>query len=634
MTDALVVELRPGAEIDNPTGLSRLTSAIARGAQALKREQRADGSWDDHTDLGPSAAAMHFIVESAFGGPSASDQTAGASYLLAAQQPDGSFLPFPFATAGTPAATALCRAGLLVSGLPASHPALVKAQSFIDQHGGHAAVTGALRARGDLTGLFLLSAGVVDGSFLPPVPPELALTPFDRLIDRKLHYGNIVMALVMCALVAKYARAAPTGFLGRTARAAEMQRIQYTLFQWQNDAGDWNGQSNYTWLILLGLAATGLPRSDPRIARALSWLQGKRRVTPDGLTYDAMGTDVWSTAFSALALHAAGESHDDETLSAARRYLLGAQCRRPMPVVNQRKPGAVRTGGWGFQRGNETMPDSDDTGIVLATLSALSEGHGTREVFSATEAGMAWLRDMQNPGGGFASYVWNLPSKRPGPMYLTDIPFTPDDPGRVLSFFLNPPAEFSDPALEGVTGRVLWGLGACGVRRDDPLVCRAIQFLREQQCGNGAWWGRWMTCYLVETATTLIGLAAVGEDMRTAYVENAIRFLCQSQNADGGFGESHLAYSDPNRAGQGPSTPPVTGFVLAGLLAVRAQIGEPEQRAANYLLENQLPSGTWSNAGWLHTMIPPDSFYVYELPAKALPLYALSRYRARLSNGA
>jgi len=304
-----------------------------------------------------------------------------------------------------------------------------------------------------------------------------------------------------------------------------------------------------------------------------------------------------------------------------------------MPSVNQRRPGAVRSGGWAFQRGNETMPDSDDTGIVLATLCTTTEGHGTREVFAATEAGMAWLRDMQNPGGGFPSYVWNLPSKRPGPMYLVDIPFTLDDPARVLSFLLHPPAEFSDPALEGVTGRVLWGLGACGVRRDDPLVCRAIQFLREQQCENGAWWGRWMSCYLVETATILIGLAAIGEDMRTAYVENAIRFLCKSQNADGGFGESHLAYSDPSRAGQGTSTPPVTGFVLAGLLAARPQLDETEQRAARYLLESQEASGTWSNAGWLHTMIPPDSFYTYELPAKALPLYALGRYRARLSGG-
>jgi hypothetical protein len=29
-------------------------------------------------------------------------------------------------------------------------------------------------------------------------------------------------------------------------------------------------------------------------------------------------------------------------------------------------------------------------------------------------------------------------------------------------------------------------------------------------------------------------------------------------------------------------------------------------------------------------MIPPDSFYTYDMPAKTLPLYALGRYRALL----
>jgi squalene-hopene/tetraprenyl-beta-curcumene cyclase len=608
-----------------------LDSAIVRGAQALKREQRADGSWDDDTDLGPSATAMHWIAEAALGGASPAEAAEAAAYLLSEQRADGSFLPFPEATAGTAAATALCRAGLLACGLPTSHPALQRALEFIDAQGGHAAVAELLRSRGDLTPLFLVAAGVLDGSSLPPLPPELALTPFDRLIDRKVHAGNIVIALVLCALVAKYARAAPSSFLAKAARKAENQRIQYTLLQWQNDAGDWNGQCNYTWLVLIGLAATGLGRSDARVARTLSWLHGKRRLTPAGTAYNSMGTDVWSTAFAALALHAAGEPFQSEVMSAARRHLLAAQCKRPMPRVNQRKPGAVRSGGWGFQRGNETMPDCDDTGVVLATLCEISGGNATREIFSATEAGVAWLRDMQNPDGGFASYVWNLPSKKPGPMYLTDIPFTLEDPGRVLSFLLNPPAEFSDPGLEGVTGRALWGLGACGVRRDDPLVCSAIEFLRAQQCGNGAWWGRWMTCYLVETATTLLGLAAVGEDMRTSYVENAVRFLCRSQNADGGFGERHEAYRDPRLAGQGPSMPPVTGFVLAGLLAARPELEECHHRAARYLLGAQAPSGSWPNAGWLHTMIPPDSFYTYDMPAKTLPLYALGRYRARLS---
>ncbi|HEX2874406.1 MAG TPA: prenyltransferase/squalene oxidase repeat-containing protein, partial [Polyangiaceae bacterium] len=119
MNDAVTTE-SPTPESLRPDSQA-LEQAIARGAAAVKREQRPDGSWDDDTDLGPSATAMHWIAEAALGGASPEAGADAAAYLLSQQQADGSFLPFPEATAGTASATALCRAGLLACGLPASH---------------------------------------------------------------------------------------------------------------------------------------------------------------------------------------------------------------------------------------------------------------------------------------------------------------------------------------------------------------------------------------------------------------------------------------------------------------------------------------------------------------------------------
>src|SRR5262249_9173480 len=155
---------------------------------------------------------------------------------------------------------------------------------------------------------------------------------------------------------------------------------------------------------------------------AFEWLRAMRRREPSGLTVDAMRTDVWSTSWASLALHAAGEDTDGAILGAAQRALLAAQVKKPMPHVNQRTADAARTGGRPFPRGNDTMQDTDDTGLVLATLGTLSGGRSTREVFHATEAAVRWLRDMQNPEGGFPAFVWNLPPKPPGPMYLVDVP--------------------------------------------------------------------------------------------------------------------------------------------------------------------------------------------------------------------
>ena len=197
---------------------------------------------------------------------------------------------------------------------------------------------------------------------------------------------------------------------------------------------------------------------------------------------------------------------------------------------------------------------------------------------------------------------------------------------------VRPQAEYGDPSLSGVTGRVLWGLGAAGVGRNDPAVCRAIDFVRTQQCKSGAWWGRWKACYLAETATVVLGLAAVGEDMHADYVRRALRWIESCQNDDGGFGELADAYRDPLLAGQGPSMPAVTAYVLLGCLAAGNVSHEAMQRAGKYLAAAQCTDGSWDNAGWLHTFIPPRLMYVYDMPARALPLLALVRLRQWLTD--
>ncbi len=435
--------------------LSHLDTALARGRRALEGLQRADGSWEAVTDLGPTGPAMHWIVEHKLGGIAHEDRAEGARYLLAQQRPDGSFLPYPGAAEGTVSATGLCRAGLLACGLEARHPALERASAFIEQQGGYGQVARALMARGDATLLFLIAQGVVGTEHLPRVAPELALTPFDRLIERKLHAGNVMVLLTLCAFNARYAAGVPRGLLASVARRAQNLRIQHYLFAWQNDAGDWNGQACQTWLMLLGLEASGLDKSDPRMMRALNWLRSLYRREPGGLTVNAMNTDVWNTSLALMALCDSGSVPTDAPCSAAIRYLLQAQVTRPMPRVNQRKTGAVRAGGWPFQRGNDTMQDSDDTGLVLAALGRTCGATAPRQVWSAIEQAKRWLYDMQNPDGGFPAFVWNLPSKPPGPMYLTDL--VPAGSGilPMVSLLLEPPAELSDPAAEGITGRVL-----------------------------------------------------------------------------------------------------------------------------------------------------------------------------------
>lgn len=619
-------DLAPAPDLDLD-----LEAVMARAAAALAARQRLDGSWNTDTDIGPIGMATQLLTEALFGALPPEDRRPAVRYFEGRQLADGSFPAHPHSDKGSVTVTALAVAAMDQCGGGAAGAVGVadRARAFVQRHGGLPAVARAFRERGDIAALYLLAHGRLDVELLPALPPGIALAPLGLLLDRRVHAGNVLFMLVLAALLDR-ARTAPGGLLASARRALEQVRIREALTRWQNADGSWNGSPLQTTTMLLGLHAVGMGPGDACVARALAWLDGMKR-RGDGLDVCAMDNDVWSTALAAMALRAAGEPAAGDTLRRAYAYLLACQSRMPMPVENQRRPGARRTGGWPFQRGNDHMPDTDDTGVVLAALAEDAGERAPREVFRAIDEGVAWLRDMQNPDGGFPTFVWGLPSKPPGPIFLRDLRVALDDPRAIVGSLVRPEPEYGDPALEGVTGRVLWGLGATGVRREDPAVCRAIDFLRSQQCDSGAWWGRWKACYLAETATVLIGLGAVGEDMRADHVQRALRFMLRCQNDDGGFGETPAAYRDPQCAGQGPSMPAVTAYVVLGILAVEAAplASAVIERAIAYLVRTQRDDGLWDNAGWLHTFVPPDLMYVYEAPAHALPLLAIAGWRGR-----
>jgi squalene-hopene/tetraprenyl-beta-curcumene cyclase len=627
MTTVLTLVDGGGDSSQSGTSALDLDAALERAKRALLARQRDDGSWSCDTDIGPVGLATQVIVESLYGALGVDDARAARVRFGKWQLPDGSFESHPHATKGSLTTTALSWAALLACGATDSDSSACRARAYVDAHGGLTAVARAFRERSDVAALYLVALGHLDGACLPAVPPGMALVPLERLLDRHVHAGNVMATLVVAALGVRYAPAPQRGLLAVTRQALESARIRDYLLRWQNADGSWNGSPFQSCLVLLGLHAAGAGPGEASIKRAICWLDGMKRRSERGLDVCAMDNDVWSTALCAMALHASGMHAESPALARAQQLLLDAQTRDAMPRANQRKNGARRTGGWPFQRGNTTMPDADDTGVVVAALAILGGERAGRSLFHALDEGVAWLRDMQNPDGGFPTFVWGLPSKKPGPMFLRDFPVTFDDLGVLASLLRSPPPELGDPSLEGVTGRVLWGLGSAGVGRDDPAVGRAVAFLQHQQCESGAWWGRWKVCYLAETATVLLGLGAVGEDMTSAYVRRAVSWVISRQNDDGGFGESHEAYRDPRAAGRGPSMAPVTAYVLLGLMAARDVPVDVLQRAASYLLATQRDDGLWGEGGWLHTFIPPDLLYTYEVPAHALPLLALAKLR-------
>jgi len=243
---------------------------------------------------------------------------------------------------------------------------------------------------------------------------------------------------------------------------------------------------------------------------------------------------------------------------------------------------------------------------------------------------------MQNPDGGWPSFFWGHPSKRPGPIMLRPLRLDFSElPAADVSAWVRKIAEASehlgDPATEDVTSRVLTALARSGTNASAPEAQRALEFLHAQQCPSGAFWGRWKVNYLPVTACVISALATLGEDLMRDLPRRALAWLASRQNADGGFGESIASYRDPSLAGVGPSTAPLTGSVLLGLVDGGEAHGDVAARAARYLLDAQLPDGAWPNRDCVAPLVPPDLFYVYHGAARYIPLEALARYRVQLA---
>jgi squalene-hopene/tetraprenyl-beta-curcumene cyclase len=124
----------------------------------------------------------------------------------------------------------------------------------------------------------------------------------------------------------------------------------------------------------------------------------------------------------------------------------------------------------------------------------------------------------------------------------------------------------------------------------------------------------------------------VGEDMTLPYVKRAKELLVARQGADGGWQER--PDSDPHPPSRAPGMPAVTASAVLALLALESNARtEAVERGVGFLLEEQRADGGWNNAGFLYGLSPPELLFEYALPALALPILALSRYRAARSSG-
>ncbi|WP_371734257.1 squalene--hopene cyclase [Acidisphaera sp. S103] len=308
---------------------------------------------------------------------------------------------------------------------------------------------------------------------------------------------------------------------------------------------------------------------------------------------------VWDTGLAGHALAEAGVATD-------------AECAwlRPLQITDVvgdwavRRPD-LRPGGWAFQYNNPHYPDVDDTAVVGLLL----HRNGDPTHVEAIERAREWVIGMQASDGGWGAFE---PENTHG--YLNHIPFA--DHGALL-----------DPPTADVSARCVSFLAQIGMPAEDPVMVRALAYLRREQEADGSWFGRWGTNYIYGTWSVLCALNAAGVAHDDPAMVRAMDWLLSVQRPDGGWGEDEESYGEAPHGRYKESTPSQTAWALLGLMAAGAADHSATARGIAFLAGTQKSDGEWDETPYTAVGFPRVFYLRYHGYKLYFPLLAIARYR-------
>jgi squalene-hopene/tetraprenyl-beta-curcumene cyclase len=308
---------------------------------------------------------------------------------------------------------------------------------------------------------------------------------------------------------------------------------------------------------------------------------------------------VWDTG---LAGHAMAEVGAD--IATACYWLQQRQVTDHVGDWAVRRPN-LRPGGWAFQYANPWYPDVDDTAVVAMLLHRQGDPTHAGSIDRARE----WIIGMQSSDGG-----WGAFEPENTHHYLNHIPFA--DHGALL-----------DPPTADVTARCVSFLAQIGMTDHEPVMKKALAFLRREQEADGSWFGRWGTNYIYGTWSVLCALNAAGVGPEDLALKRAVDWLVSVQREDGGWGEDAESYADAPHGWYKESTASQTAWALLGLMAAGAVDHPSVARGVSYLVRRQDPGGEWEERSYTAVGFPRVFYLRYHGYGLYFPLLAMARFR-------
>ncbi len=618
--------------------------ATRRATDSLLQRRTAEGYWwadlRSDTTLESDYILMqlwlHPPLDGEWNPPTRSQVNRAIESIFARQLEDGGFNIY---LQGPSEVSASIKAyfALKVAGVPASDARMLRLKERILELGGMQAANSYVRTNLSLFNLFPRNA-------CPSIPPELILLPFHFLYQMSAWTRTIVVPLAIVHS-ADPRRPVPANFDLEELflpGAPIKPEPDPTLFSWRNcflalDKGlkIWERYSPKfirrhavkkctEWIVkhcdhsdglgaiypamqyaVMALDVAGYPADHPLRIEAERQFNGLMVDSESrGFFMQPCFSPVWDTAIAAYAIGEA-ETVEPAELTRTADWILSKEIRRTGDWAVKRPKAAPS--GWAFEFNNEFYPDVDDTAMVLLALRKMQASDLVKQQ-ACEQRAIDWLLTMQGRDGGWAAFDvdnnWQI---------LSHVPFA--DHKAML-----------DPSCPDITGRVLEALTECGLKPNNPVIRRGVDYLLRVQEADGSWYGRWGVNYIYGTFLALRGLRAAGMSENEPSIQQALEFIRAYQNRDGGWGESCASY-DETRFVPNPSTPSQTAWAILALLAGGDLRSESLYNGVDYLIQNQRADGQWDEEYCTGTGFPSVFYLAYTDYRNTFPLFALAAFR-------
>ncbi len=306
----------------------------------------------------------------------------------------------------------------------------------------------------------------------------------------------------------------------------------------------------------------GMPADHPHAVMVWASLRKLLVIGEDSAYCQPCLSPVWDTGLAGHAI-AEADGADSGAVVAANAWLRERQIVADVGDWKRARP-QVPPGGWAFQYQNPHYPDVDDTAVVGMLLHRQMLADAPIMPPRSPSA-RDWIIGMQCRDGGWGAFDADNDKH-----YLNHIPFA--DHGALL-----------DPPTADVTARCVSFLAQIGHVAHEPVMARALAWLRREQEEDGSWFGRWGTNYVYGTWSVLCALNAAGVPDDDPSMRRAVDFLLATQREDGGWGEDNETYAAAPHGRADRSNPSQTAWALLGLMAAGeggASGGRPRRRLA------------------------------------------------------